>query len=186
MDKLLLAGLFSFIPLLSWVLTYYFANKQKQLHLYKNHWVTYYDDFLFIVFNFFAVLSITNINQTIVLIVVCLSAIFSFFAHRMWFLNYDKEKETQFMYSTKKKKVMPAGYVHFIFTVFEMGVAFSFLIFSQLGVYFYLAIALIFIFFIFGLIGSRKIHGHIARSDWIFYAICILIILAKIIISIRN
>jgi len=52
MDKIVLSIIFGALPIISFVLQYYFSKKSKTLNKFKKHFTCYYLDLLFIPFGF--------------------------------------------------------------------------------------------------------------------------------------
>jgi hypothetical protein len=181
MNLIIIAIILALIPVIFWLLQYYFSKKQKILYLFKRHFSCFYLDWLFIPFNFFVGLSFNKINFFYLYLILGFSILINFFIHFFWFNLHKKQKLKLYMYDIIKDKIYLAGWMHIIFFFLEFSIVLYFLIFSRFSIFSLLAILTLALFFIFTNYASRKIHGKSEFSDNFFMISGILFLVLKFI-----
>jgi len=178
MEKIYIGLILALIPVLSWSLQYYLAQKQGILKLFKGHPSVYYLDFIFILFNFSFVFCFV-FNKIIFFSSILGAIIGTIFIHLLWIKVHLNKKLPFYMFDIKTRRFTYAGIWHFFYCIFELTLVFLFLLSSLSNLFAYICLFLIFIFFIGTIPSSKYIHGKVSMTDIPFFIIGLVIILIK-------
>lgn len=180
MEKIIVALILALIPIVFWLMQYYFSKRDGKLNLFKKHFSCYYLDLIFIPFNFFVGLSIFSFNSSVLFFIFLFSLVVNYFIHVFWFKLHVREQIELYMFDIKKKIITRAGWSHIFFFFLEFSLVISFLLFSSLNLFSISALSLLFLFFAFTNYASRKIHKKSELSDNFFMILGIIVILIKL------
>ena len=148
-----------FIPLFVVNFERYISRKDYRLRKFKTNFVCSKSDYIFIPFNLFAFWAI-NIELYLLLVIVVVSLLMNIIVHIYW----SKSSDPGFMFN-KKRKLIWAGYIHFIYSVFQTAFIAVFL-FSNIENIQALAASLILIIFSLMIVyGSKKTHKEYLGFD---------------------
>ena len=101
-----------------------------------------------------------------------------------WMNIHIREKSEAHMFNLSKKKLLPAGWEHFFFSLIEMTLILS-LFFLDLRSFFgYFSLFLLSLFFASFFITSKHIHKRMIISDLVISLFGIVVILIKFLFSI--
>lgn len=161
------------VPVFNFALQHYFSKKDDLLNLSKKHWTTYWGDFVFVIFNFLFLYSVT-INTAAVLSLIILSTIANIIIHILFIKLYNNPECIYYMITRNHSNLTRAGWVHFAFSTFQTFLIllafFSSMVFPQ----FYLLYFSIYLVSVIFSYGSKKIHGKIMWYDFLV-SICLIV-----------
>jgi hypothetical protein len=181
MNKLFIAVVLGMLPVLSFILQYYFSKREKILNKFKNHFICYYLDWLLVPFGIIWPY-VVHVSGGIIFLALGLSFILSIATHAFWYFLGKKDGERSYIFDFENRKLTGAGIVHFFFSIIEYAAVGLFLLFSTKSLLSVIS-GIILIVFILGLIpGSKRIHGKITLSDALIVILGALIILIKLLI----
>jgi hypothetical protein len=164
MNLIWIGIILAILPILNFFLTHYFSSKQGKLKFFKKHLTGFYNDWLFVPFNFLFVFVIAfSLKWGIVLFFVSLIA--SLLTHKYYAKMITKENNGSHFYDVASKKWTYSGYLHFIFSTIQTALILMFLIFSIKSYLTYIAGAILIVFLSCMLVASKKMHGKIPTFD---------------------
>lgn len=182
MNPIIIGLILAFIPILKFILIYYYSKKDKNLNLLKKHTVCFYDDWLFVIFNLFLAYTIT-LGVYSILMLFIIFVIVSYYIHHYWIKLHTKEGIKFFMYDIERKKWTRSGIVHFIYTPIQATLVFAFFFSMSSSIFAYINSIIMIIFFISLIPASKIMHRKFELSDIAIATLGIVIMLIKIIVS---
>jgi len=180
--QILFALFLASLPITNWLLEYYFSKNINQLKLFRKHFTAFYADLVLIPLNFF-IAYIIQVNIFYIFILFLFSLSLTFILYPYWSKIHNQEKNPSFMFNNKTKKISSAGISHFIFEVLETVILLLFLLVNTFNFISYINFALLFLFLILCLIGSKKIHKKVILTDLIFAIFGMALIIVRLISS---
>jgi len=184
MNEILISILFALIHPLFYSMQYYFSKQEGRLDLFKKHPNCTRLDFIFVFFNLFLIQTL-NISWGLFLIFIVVSFMGGLVIYSHWARVSLNEREEEFMYNLKTKKVTKAGIVHFIFQTIQASLILAFFLSTLKSNFVYLECILLTIFFLRLVINSKKIHGKILWSDAILAVLGVILIILKVILAVQ-
>lgn len=156
--------LLALAPIIAIRLQYFFSKKDKVLSQYENHWTTYKGDYVFVPLNFIFLYSFSpTLKTTILAFLFSLAA--NIIQHYIFVKMYSKPNSAFHMVNTKKQKLSRAGWVHLIFSTFQLTILITALFSPIVTPWFYLYCLNVFAVSIMFLVGSKKIHKKVIFYD---------------------
>lgn len=177
MEKIWIALILAFVPVLSWSLSYYFSKKEGKLKFFKNHFTFYYADWLFVLFNFLFVFC-TNLN-ILFIPVISVSIVLSILINRIWFKGGINKLEAH-MYNWKTRELTKTGHIHFVFMFFQLALILFFIVFSIKNVSSIVSCLILILYFLSYPKSSKNLHKKFILSDILVCSFGILIVLVKL------
>ncbi len=182
MNEFSLGLILAAIVVINWFLQYYFSKKDGFLGRFKNHFALFYLDWLFVPFNFVWPL-VTNIQANSLILILCIFFIANVLVNLFWLNKYIKKgKEKNHLYDESKLRWTGSGWTHFVYSTIQSTLVFSSILFNELSVLTYLASIFLILFFLGGLISSKKIHGKVILSDLIYIIVGIILVILGLIL----
>jgi hypothetical protein len=169
--------LLTFLPILSYILQYYFSSKVGLLWALKNNGMVSYSDWLFIPFNFLWAFCV-SIGLFPILALLGVSIILNVIMHYYWATL----PEIEHFYNPLNGALLPAGIVHLIFSIIQTALVISFLFFSKKFKQVYFSMFILTLFFLSFIPFSIMIHGYILLSDLITCVLGLFVLLIKFIL----
>ena len=168
------------LPILNFIIQYYYTRTTKTLDLFKNHWIAYWGDFIFIPINilFFAMNTVSSLTIGWLFLA---SIVFNSIIHRWrWWAN--KKWIISHMFYSTSSKLNPAWITHFIYSVIETTVLMA-IIFSHYNANtFPLLFGSIIVFSAVLLVGSYHLHKKIVIRDVLVFVALSLALIIKMIV----
>lgn len=183
MNKLSIAILLTTLPIISFLLQYYFAARRKKLDLFNKFKPVKVLDWVFIPFNFLLVYVVSfNVKLSILLLmaVLIIDGIFS----QIWLKIHKKEKNEFSLYDLKKGKMTAEGYVHKIYGNLQAVLVGLFIFSSIKNTFVYVELFLLTLYLLGGIYSSISIHGKWIKADKIFILAGLAIMIVKLIYTI--
>ena len=146
----------------------YFAKREGRLELFRSHFSCHGIDWLFVIFNFLWIYSVT-LNLFWGILALGISLVVNFVSHYYLSQAGNGKCVGCHMFDGKKKKILPAGIVHFVFATIELVLLLIFLFADISSVEAYLATFVMLVFFVLVPYGSMKMHGKVIPYDWVFF-----------------
>lgn len=151
------------LPIINFIIQYAYTHKAKTLPIFKDHWTSYWCDFIFVPINLLFFF-INTIPLIIIGWIFLGSIVLNYIMHRLrWWAN--KQWVASHMFYFRSSKLNPAWITHFIFSIIETTILTA-LIFSQhTTTTFFLVLGCVSAFSVLLLLGSYHIHKKIAIRD---------------------
>ena len=182
MNKLILSVGLALVFIILWSFQYYFSKKNGVLDRFKKHTATFYLDWIFLPFNIlWPFVVITTFEEFLIILIPVF--IIDILIHIYWLKHYiSNGKEKNHLFNESKNNITGAGYSHFIFSTIQSSLVFSFFIFSINSFLTYVSYVLLLLFFLGGIVSSKKIHGKVQTSDLIFIILGIITLIVSFIL----
>ena len=168
-----------FLPFVSWYGQYCFSKKENLLGSFKKHWTCYYGDWIFVLINLFFLFSVKI--SAIILYLFLISLLVNLYTHLQWGKENKINQLSYHFFLDKADKLNGAGIVHLVFSTMQMSIILATFILKPTFPFIYFEMFLIFIFGIFAVYGSYKIHSRIKAMDFLAALIIFILIALKII-----
>lgn len=183
MNFLLIAIILALVPLINFFLKYYFSSAIGQINLFRQHLMTYYADWLFVLFNFFWIYTF-NLDIMINFILISISIIATLSLQVYWINLHKKEKRKCYMWNIYSKKITLAGIVEVVFAIIETYLILAFVFSTSRSLFVYLECFILFIFLLLAIPSSIRIHGKISKNDLILVISGFIAIIGKVLFTI--
>jgi hypothetical protein len=179
MNLILIGIILALLPVLNFFLTYWFSSKQGKLKFFKKHLTGFYNDWLFVPFNFLIVFTIAfSLKWSIALFLI--SLLLNLLIHKYYAKVIMKENNGSHFYDVALKKWTYSGFAHLVFSTIQTALILMFLAFSVKSYLTYIEGAVLIVFLSCMLVASKKTHnGKFLDSDLVSVIIGIVLTLAK-------
>lgn len=181
MNKIILCIVLGLIPVISYILQYYFSRKAGIIKLLKQNYMVYYSDWIFIAFNGLWIYTVDdNKNITFLVAAVLISLGLNYLVHKYYAINTLMNDKNHLFRTNGKIRV--TGVIHFIFSSIETMMIIIFLFSPIKNIYTSIEIGILTIFVLSFIPSSLKMHeGKILDSDLATVIIGMAAIVMKII-----
>jgi hypothetical protein len=183
MKTFLIGLILSTLPIINFVLIYFWSKKNNVIDLFKKNRTCYYGDLFFIFFNFFLPYSIV-INWKLIYVLLLISIILNIIMHFYYMKIHKKENNKVFLFNNKLNKISGGGFIHLIFSTIQTILIFIFILSEIKSNIFYVASVFLLGYFVFGIPFSKKIHnGKVLLVDLMICGFGFCLIILKILLS---
>lgn len=179
MNPLMLGLVLALIPVFNFILKYYSSIKNKNLKLFRQHFITYRVDWIFVPFNFLWVYTFYT-NYKFLWIFALLSLVIFGILGLYWMKLHKNIQKPVYMFDIKTGKIYFAGFVEILFFVFELALILSLIFSNVLNIFVLMEITLLLIFLLLVIPSSIKMHGRLIFGDALFIAIGLIILIIKL------
>ena len=183
MNLLLIGLILAIIPVINFSLKYFFSFRAGELGLFKKHFVTYYADWIFVLFNFLWIFS-AKANFKALFLFFIVSIIVFITLNLYWIKLHRKEKRPVYLFDIKSGKIKPAGIIEFIFFIFEATLIAGFVFSNVSSIFVYIESAVLMFFLLLCIPSSIKIHGRVSTSDMLFVVLGSIVVVGKVLFTI--
>lgn len=177
--KIFLAFLLGLLFFPNFYFQFIFSKRANLLRLFERNWVCYYLDGIFVAFNFLLPFSIKT-NWPIVLLSLLVSLAGNFVIHRTWGDDNKRGGTKHHVFYESSDRLNTAGLTHFIFSTVQTALIAIFIFSQPLLPFYYFGTAIIFVFSIFSVFGSYKLHHKLILVDLLVAIILFLAMVLKL------
>ena len=180
--KLWVLGLIlALLPVLNFIIQYFFAKKEKVLRPFNKNLICHSLDFIFIPFNFLLAYTLVFPLQKFWLFAI-IAFLLNILAHCAYWLRYKRSFRRSYMFTKKPKKMTSSGIIHFIFSTIQTFLVLEFFFFSLTNLYMYFNLFILMLFFIGIIIFSSKMHKKILPEAVLISVVGILALIVKVVL----
>lgn len=154
MGKLAIGLLLAAIPILAFIFQYHFSKKDKRLKYFKNNFIIYYLDFIFVPLGFIFAYTL-QFPLSFFMFFIALSVILNILLHTLFWFGKKKGIEKGYMF-TKTMRLNTAGKIHFLFSTIETFFILEFLFFSIENIWTRAGFILLVIFFLGAIMDATR------------------------------